>query len=175
MPKLLSDFSLKMTKNSFFYWSQLSSVVFENANIIASEADGDVMIAYSFLFPTIKPICLVCIEIIRIVGDLLPFVSSNMEETAFRSAMWNPGCCDRSTRTSNFYFWNRIMSQFKVEKGLDVQSIFSSHSLTSTDCRSKETVCYGFILSEFSSLLLCVISPFFSHKSERVIRSLWES
>lgn len=52
------------------------------------------------------------------------------------------------------------MSQFKVEKGLDVQSIFSSHSLTSTDCRSKETVCYGFILSEFSSLLLCVISPF---------------
>lgn len=72
-----------MTKNSFFYWSQLSSVVFENANIIASEADGDVMIAYSFIFPTIKPICLVCIEIIRIVGDLLPFVSSNMEETAF--------------------------------------------------------------------------------------------
>lgn len=72
-----------MTKNSFFYWSLLSSVVFENANIIASEADGDVMIAYSFLFPTIKPICLVCIEIIRIVGDLLPFVSSNMEETAF--------------------------------------------------------------------------------------------
>lgn len=124
------------------------------------QANHDVTTVVGFLFPAISHIVW---SVWKYAWQGTHFLSSHQTCKAqhFRFAMWNPWCCDRSTRLPNLELCWLIMSQFKVEKGLialrRLEVSFSHSSVL--DGSLEQTVCYGWNLNEFlpshSSLLSC--------------------